>query len=43
MWSILLKEKHEAFEKLKIFKLMVEDETKAKIKNLRTDRGGEFK
>lgn len=42
MWSILLKEKHEAFEKFKIFKLMVEAETKAKIKTLRTDRGGEF-
>ena len=42
MWSILLKEKSEAFEKFKIFKNMVEAETKTKIKTLRTDRGGEF-
>ena len=42
MWSILLKGKHEALEKFKIFKSMVEAEIKAKIKTLRTDRGGEF-
>lgn len=42
MWSILLKEKSEAFEKFKIFKSMVEKETKETIGTLRTDRGGEF-
>ena len=42
MWSILLKEKSEAFEKFKMFKTMVEGETKERIKTLRTDRGGEF-
>lgn len=42
MWSILLKEKGEAFEKLKKFKVMVEQETGAIIKTLRTNRGGEF-
>lgn len=42
MWSILLKEKSEAFNKFKTFKTMVEAETRAKIKTLRTDRGGEF-
>lgn len=42
MWSILLKEKSDAFEKFKIFKAMVESETKQSIKMFRTDRGGEF-
>ena len=42
MWSILLKEKGEAFEKFKRFKAIVEQETGATIKTLRTDRGGEF-
>ena len=42
MWSILLKEKGEAFQKFKQFKTVVELETKAKIKCFRTDRGGEF-
>lgn len=42
MWSILLKEKGEAFEKFKRFKTMVEQETGTTIKTLRTDRGGEF-
>lgn len=42
MWSILLKEKSEAFEKFKIFKKIVENETNVTIKTLRTDRGGEF-
>lgn len=41
-WSILLKEKGEAFEKFKRFKAMVEQETGAVIKTFRTDRGGEF-
>lgn len=42
MWSILMKEKSEAFAKFKIFKALVEQETGTKIKTLRTDRGGEF-
>ena len=37
-----LKEKSEAFEKFKIFKAMVENETYMKIKFLRSDNGGEF-
>ncbi|KAG7598928.1 Zinc finger CCHC-type [Arabidopsis suecica] len=42
MWSILLKEKSEAFEKFKKFKSLVEQETGVTIKTFRTDRGGEF-
>lgn len=42
MWTILLKEKSETFEKFKNFKLLVEHETKTTIQTLRTDRGGEF-
>ena len=42
MWTVLLKEKSEALEKFKIFKTIVEKETKAGIKTFRTDRGGEF-
>lgn len=42
MWSIILKEKGETLEKFKVFKMVVEAETKKKIKVLRTDRGGEF-
>lgn len=40
MWSILLKEKSEDFKKFKRFKATVEQETREKIKTLRTDRGG---
>ncbi|KAG7582944.1 Zinc finger CCHC-type superfamily [Arabidopsis suecica] len=42
MWTILLKDKSDAFCKFKIFKTMVEKETEEKIQTLRTDRGGEF-
>ena len=42
MWTVLLKEKGEAFKKFKIFKTLAEQETGAKVKTLRTDRGGEF-
>lgn len=42
MWSILLREKGETFDKFKIFKAIVEGETKKTIKTLRMDRGGEF-
>lgn len=42
MWTVLLKEKSEALDKFKAFKMIVEQETQVKIKTLRTDRGGEF-
>jgi transposase InsO family protein len=41
-WVFFLKEKSEAFEKFKIFKVHVENETNLKIKCLRLDNGGEF-
>ena len=41
-WVTFLKKKSEAFEKFKIFKEMVENETHVKIKCLRSDNGGEF-
>lgn len=42
MWTILMKEKGEAFEKFKTFRQLVEKELEKEIKTLRTDRGGEF-
>ena len=42
MWVDFLKEKLEAFEKFKIFKNIVENESGVKIKSLRSDRGGKF-
>ena len=41
-WVFFLKEKSEAFNKFKAFKNLVENETEAKIKCLRSDNGGEF-
>ena len=41
-WVFFLKEKLEAFNKFKAFKILVENETQAKIKCLRSDNGGEF-
>jgi hypothetical protein len=41
-WVYFLKEKSEAFEKLKAFKTYVENETNIKIKCLISDNGGEF-
>ena len=41
-WATFLKEKSEAFEKFKIFKNKVENESRVKIKTLRSERGGEF-
>ena len=38
-WVTFLKEKLEAFEKYKIFKIMVENETYMKIKCLRSENG----
>jgi transposase InsO family protein len=42
MWVTFLKEKSKAFEKLKIFKAKVENESRSRIKCLRSERGGEF-
>ena len=42
MWTILLKEKGEAFEKFKKLKEVIEKEIGKKIGTFRTDRGGEF-
>ena len=42
MWTILMREKNEAFTKFKRFKSIVEQETGTTIKTFRTDRGGEF-
>ena len=41
-WLKFLKEISESFEKFKIFKAMVENETHVKIKCLRSDNRGEF-
>ena len=42
MWVAFFKEKSKSFEKIKIFKNRVENESSVKIKCLRSDRGGEF-
>lgn len=42
MWTMLLQEKSEAFEKFKKFKVLAEHETKFELRTFRTDRGGEF-
>ena len=42
MWVTYLREKLEAFDKFKLFKEKVENESGLKIKYLRLDRGGEF-
>lgn len=42
MWTILMREKSEAFSKFKRFKDVVEREAGTMIKTFRTDRGGEF-
>jgi hypothetical protein len=41
-WVFFLKEKSEAFDKFKIYKALVENETYLKIKFLRLENGGEF-
>jgi hypothetical protein len=41
-WVFFLKEKSEAFEKFKIYKAVVENETNLKFKCMRSDNGGEF-
>ena len=42
MWSILLREKSDAFEKFKTFRNLVEKDVDKKILTLRTDTSGEF-
>lgn len=42
MWSILLREKGDAFNKFKRFKGLVEKDSRARIQTRRTYRGGEF-
>jgi transposase InsO family protein len=42
IWVYFLKEKSQAFSKFKEFKVAAENQSEAKIKVLRTDRGGEF-
>jgi hypothetical protein len=41
-WVAFLKEKDEAFEKFKIFKVLTENQTGNRLKVVRSDRGGEF-
>jgi transposase InsO family protein len=41
-WIYFLRKKSEVFDKFKEFKALVENQTKNKIKVLRTDNGGEF-
>ncbi|KAG7559183.1 Integrase catalytic core [Arabidopsis thaliana x Arabidopsis arenosa] len=42
MWTILLKEKGDAFKRFQNFKALVEQESGSRIQTFRTDRGGEF-
>ena len=42
MWSILLKDKSDAFDMFKMFKKVVEKDFNREIMTLRKDRGGEF-
>lgn len=42
MWTVLLEQKDEAFDKFRKLRSMVEQETGEKIQVFRTDRGGEF-
>ena len=41
-WVFFLKEKSEAFQKFKTFKILVENEIGKKLKCLRSNNGGEF-
>ena len=42
MWTALLKNKTDAFNKFRNFKKLVEQETRTRIQTFRTDRRGEF-
>ena len=41
-WVAFLKEKYEAFEKFKIFKALIKNQTGNRLKVVRSDKGGEF-
>ena len=41
-WIYFLKKNSEVFDKFKEFKALMENQTKKKIKVLRSDNGGEF-
>jgi hypothetical protein len=41
-WVAFLKEKSEAFEKFKVFKALTENQTRKRLKEVRSDRGGDF-
>ena len=41
-WVAFLKEKYEAFEKFKVFKDLTENQIGKILKEIRSDRGGEF-
>jgi hypothetical protein len=41
-WVSFLKEKAEAFEKFKIFKALTENQIGKRLREVRSDRGGEF-
>jgi transposase InsO family protein len=41
-WVAFLKEKYEAFEKFKVFKALTENQTGKRLKEVRSDKGGEF-
>ena len=41
-WIYFLRKKYEVFDKFKEFKALVENQTKKRIKVLRTDNGGEL-
>ena len=42
MWIALLKEKSEALEQFKKFKSIAKANKEVRLKNIRSDRGGEF-
>ena len=42
IWVAFLKEKSEAFEKFKVFKALTENQTRKRLKAVRSDRGGEL-
>ena len=41
-WVAFLKEKYEAFEKFRVFKALIENQTSRRLKAVRSNRGGEF-
>jgi transposase InsO family protein len=42
-WVAFLREKYDAFDKFKKFKVLDENQTGKKLKLIRSDRGGEFR